>query len=89
MSRKNLTLGLDFFSFFYENIHMEGLTIREMAEILGIAPPAVKQRLFVAGIKPITKDAVYDKSALEAIRNAPSKGRPRKTPPPADKKDEK
>jgi hypothetical protein len=86
--KKNLTFELDFFSFFYENIDMEGLTIKEMAEILGIAPPAVKQRLFVAGIKPITKDAVYDKSALEAIRKAPGKGRPRKTPPPAGEKDE-
>ena len=60
---------------------MEGLTIKEMAEILGIDPTAVKQRLFVAKIKPITKDAVYDRAALEAIRNVPSKGRPRKKKP--------
>jgi predicted transcriptional regulator len=59
---------------------MEGLTIKEMAEMLGIEPSAVKQRLFVAGIKPITKDAVYDKSVLDVIKNAPSKGRPRKAP---------
>ena len=59
---------------------MEGLTITEMAVELGIAPPAVKQRLFVAKIKPVTKEAIYDKSALEAIRNVPGKGRPRKKP---------
>jgi predicted ArsR family transcriptional regulator len=59
---------------------MEGLTIKEMADILGIEPSAVKQRLFVAGIKPITKDAIYDKSVLNVIENAPGKGRPRKTP---------
>jgi predicted ArsR family transcriptional regulator len=57
---------------------MEGLTIKEMAEILGITPDAVQQRLLVAKIKPLTKDAVYDKSALELIRNVPGKGRPRK-----------
>jgi predicted ArsR family transcriptional regulator len=61
-----------------DNKNVEGLTIKEMAEILGIAPAAVKQRLFVAQIKPMTKDAVYDKSALEAIRDVPGKGRPRK-----------
>ncbi len=59
-------------------INMEGVTISEMAEILGIAPNTVMQRLYVAGIKPITKEAVYDKSALEAIRNVPGKGRPKK-----------
>jgi len=59
---------------------MEGLTITEMAAELGIAPPAVKQRLFVAKIKPVTKEAIYDKSALEAIRNVPGKGRPRRKP---------
>jgi hypothetical protein len=36
-------------------------------------------RLFRADIKPITKDALYDKSALEAIRTVPGKGRPKKT----------
>ena len=60
---------------------MEGLTIKEMAKILGILPNTVKQRLLVAKIKPLTKDAVYDKSALEQIRNVPGKGRPRKSKP--------
>jgi hypothetical protein len=60
---------------------MEGITISEMAEILGIAPNTVMQRLYVAGIKPMTKEALYDKSALEAIRNVPGKGRPPKAKP--------
>jgi hypothetical protein len=57
---------------------MDGLTVAEMAEILGIAPNAVAQRLFVAKIKPLTKDAIYDRSALDAIRDVAGKGRPRK-----------
>jgi predicted ArsR family transcriptional regulator len=57
---------------------MEGMTITEMAEILEIAPNTVMQRLYVAKIKPITKEALYDKSALEAIRTVPGKGRPPK-----------
>jgi hypothetical protein len=61
---------------------VNGFTIKEMAKILGIESSAVKQRLFVAGIKPITKDAVYDKSALDVIKNTPSKGRPRKDSKP-------
>jgi hypothetical protein len=65
---------------------MEGMTITEMAEILEIAPNTVMQRLYVAGIKPITKEAIYDKSALEAIRNVPGKGRPPKVKPEAAKK---
>jgi predicted ArsR family transcriptional regulator len=62
-------------------IYMEGLTISEMAEILGIAPNTVMQRLFVAKIKPVSKDALYDASALEAIRNVPGRGRPKKPRP--------
>jgi predicted ArsR family transcriptional regulator len=58
---------------------MTGLTIKEMAETLNIDPNAVKQRLFQAGIKPITKDALYDKSALKAIRNVSGRGRPKKS----------
>jgi hypothetical protein len=60
---------------------MEGLTITEMAEILGIPYETTKVRLFRAGIKPVTKDALYDKSALETIRNVPGKGRPPKAKP--------
>jgi len=73
-------------------IKMEGYTISEMAKELGIASNTVMQRLYVAKIKPITKEALYDKSALEAIRNVPSKGRPKKAvsePEPAKPKAKK
>jgi hypothetical protein len=62
-------------------IKMEGYTISEMAKELGIAPNTVMQRLYVAKIKPITKEALYDKSAIESIRNVPSKGRPKRATP--------
>jgi predicted ArsR family transcriptional regulator len=58
--------------------NMTGITISEMAKELGIDKNAVLQRLFVAKIKPITKEALYDNSALEVIRNVPGKGRPKK-----------
>jgi len=56
----------------------EGWTTSEMATELDIEPNAVRQRLYVAKIKPITTEAIYDKSALDAIRNVPGKGRPKK-----------
>jgi len=60
---------------------MEGLTVREMAEALDLGQPTVKMRLRVAGIVPVSyagPTAIYDKSALEAIRNVPGRGRPPK-----------
>jgi hypothetical protein len=59
---------------------MNGLTISEMSKILNLKPDTVKMRLHVAGVKPVSKEAVYDESALEIIRNAPSRGRPPKKP---------
>jgi hypothetical protein len=73
---------IDFFLVFGDNQGMEGLTIPEMAEILGIKRRAVETRLVRAGLKPITKDAVYDKSVLDVIKNTPGKGRPRKNKKP-------
>jgi len=49
-----------------------------MAEVLGIKPDSVLKRLQKAGIEPITRAVLYDKSALEVIRKAPPPGRPRK-----------
>jgi hypothetical protein len=63
-------------------MNMEGYTMSEMAELLNVPVKTVNMRLFRAGIKPVTKDALYDKSALEAIRNVPGKGRPPKARPP-------
>ena len=56
----------------------EYLTVREMADILNISANTVNQRLFQSGIKPISKDALYEVSALEKIKNT-TMGRP-KTP---------
>jgi hypothetical protein len=68
-------------------IVMNGLSIAEMSNALGIGAPATKMRLRVAGIKPkgyVGQAAIYDESALEAIRNVPGKGRPKKPKPKPD-----
>lgn len=57
---------------------MEGLTIQELSEKLGISEDAVYFRLVKAGIKPLTRQAVYPASALESIREVSRGGRPRK-----------
>lgn len=68
---------------------MTGLTISEMAEMISksekrkIDKNAVLQRLFVAKIKPITKEAIYDTSALKAISNVRGRGRPKKITEPS------
>jgi hypothetical protein len=69
---------------------MQGMTISEMAKILGLERDTVKMRLHVAGIKPITKEAIYDDSAIETIREVSKGGRPPKdTPGKTDKKPKK
>jgi hypothetical protein len=60
-------------------------TAREMAEILGINLKATNLRIFRAGIKPVSKDALYDENTLEAIRSVPGKGRPKAKPEAQDK----
>jgi hypothetical protein len=82
------TNSIDFPNFFCiisDMRYMEGLTIREMAENLGLGQPAVKMRLRIAGIKPVSyagPTALYDPSAQEKIRNVPSRGRPKKIKKP-------
>jgi hypothetical protein len=61
-------------------IYMVGYTAKEIADILDINLKAAKLRIFRAGIKPITKDALYDKSVLDILKNTPGKGRPKKAP---------
>jgi len=56
----------------------EFLTVREMAEMLEKTPMAVKQLLRTKGIKPVSKDALYNIEALETLKTAPPPGRPRK-----------
>jgi len=53
------------------------MTASEMAEKSGLKLKTVKKRLEAAGIKPLTKEAVYDNSAYEIIINAPPRGRPK------------
>jgi predicted ArsR family transcriptional regulator len=84
MSSKNLAFGNIFFPF-ADNRNMiingkEFFTVKDMADILDLHPTVVKQRLFTADKHPITKDALYEADALEAIRNVPGKGRPAKKP---------
>jgi hypothetical protein len=70
-------------------VNMEGYTMTEMANLLSVSVKTINMRLFRAGIKPMTKDALYDPSALEAIRNVPGKGRPPKAKPEPAKKAKK
>jgi transposase len=62
-------------------IIMQGYTITEIAGKLDISYITAKQRLLRAGIKPITKDALYSMDVLEILRKTPGKGRPKKTAP--------
>jgi Mn-dependent DtxR family transcriptional regulator len=62
-------------------MNMEGLTLEEMAKVLKIKPDSVLKRLQKAGIEPISRAVLYDKSALEAIRNV-QMGRPKKAKKP-------
>jgi predicted ArsR family transcriptional regulator len=55
----------------------EYITVKEMADILKITTNTVNQRLFQNGIKPISKDALYEISALEIIKDT-TMGRPKK-----------
>ena len=66
---------------------MEGYTISEMSEILGINPENVLKRLQRKGIKPKNREVLYDKSALEEIRIVKAVGRPKKTTEPEPEKD--
>jgi predicted transcriptional regulator len=59
---------------------MEGMTVAEIAKVLGLTPEAVRQRLSRAKLRPITKEAIYDPSVVDKIREAPM-GRPPKAKP--------
>jgi len=61
---------------------MEFLTVSEMAKILDIKPNTVTQRLFQKGIRPVSREALYEPSALEHIRNFGPKGFQPKKPTP-------
>jgi len=61
---------------------MEGLTISEMSKKLSVLPRTVERRIQRAGIKPLSKEAVYPLNTLEKIKDV-TMGRPKKAP--ADK----
>jgi len=61
----------------------------EIAKLLKVPVKTINMRIFRAGIKPMTKDALYNKTVLEKIRNVAPIGRPPKTAMPAKKKPKK
>jgi hypothetical protein len=62
---------------------MQGLTISEMAQILGIKENAVKRRLFTHKIIPfISRVALYTHDDLEAIKTMSKRGPRVETPSP-------
>jgi predicted ArsR family transcriptional regulator len=62
----------------------EFFTVKEMADELGISPNTAKHRIFQLGIKPVSTDALYDKSTFEALKKVSGPGRPAKKPEAAD-----
>jgi hypothetical protein len=61
--------------------NMNELTVKEIADRLNRPFETVKVQLRAAGISPIRKVGktnIYDPSVVEAIRNVPGKGRPKK-----------
>ena len=59
---------------------MEGLTIKEIAQKLGILPKAVQKRLEAAKVSPkeyAGRTAIYDPSVVEKIKDV-KMGRPKK-----------
>jgi len=66
---------------FTDNYIMQGMTVNEIGNALGIHPKAAKMRLRKAKIKPICyagPTAIYDKSVVEKIRKVSKGGRPKK-----------
>jgi len=59
---------------------MEGITIDEMCEKLKLPFKTVEGRIQRAGIKPITKQALYPLKTLDIIKDV-SMGRPKKAAP--------
>ena len=54
------------------------MTIQEVADALGLTYFAARQRIVRAGIKPISKEAIYPENTLELVKNSLGKGRPKK-----------
>jgi predicted RNA polymerase sigma factor len=59
---------------------MQGLTVSEIAELLQIPVQTAARRIERAGIKPLTREAIFPFDTAEKIKNA-KPGRPRKPKP--------
>ena len=66
---------------------MTGITVSEMMKELKLPRKTIEARIFRGGHKPISQEALYTPEVMEAIRNVPGKGRPRKADPGPDGKD--
>ena len=60
---------------------MEGMTVSEIAKELEISVDATRKRIETAKVKPITREAIYDKSILKILADV-KMGRPKKTAEP-------
>ena len=58
---------------------MEGITVSEIAKELEISMDAVRKRIETAKLKPISREALYDKNALKILKDV-KMGRPKKEP---------
>jgi len=58
-------------------MNVEGMTVSEIAKELKISVDAVRKRIETAGIKPISREAVYDRKAVKILKDV-KMGRPRK-----------
>jgi hypothetical protein len=56
---------------------MEGITIDEMSKLLKLPPKTVAIRIHRAGIKPMTRQAVYPPDTPDKIKDV-TMGRPKK-----------
>jgi precorrin isomerase len=67
---------------------MKELTIKEIAEKLGITQTNAKMRLYrkkISPVKVIGQTGIYDPSVIEKIRIVAPVGRPKKAAAPAEK----
>ena len=58
---------------------MEGITIDEMSRLLKVPSKTVAIRIHRAGIKPISRQAIYPADTLDIIKDV-KMGRPKKQP---------
>ena len=55
------------------------MTVSEIARELKISVDAVRKRIETAGIKPMTREALYSSQVLKILRDV-KMGRPKKAP---------